>query len=124
MLVERVAMMHPDRTAAEVWREMGPEHRQEWLWHEENRHVEDTWSESKKRTASRIDPDTGAAFRSLVKVSGVTALDHIPARIHWSTFWSTEATDPEYVIEPLFPAGRQTAILARPRRESRSWRST
>ncbi len=32
--------------------------------------------------------------------------------IDWSTFWNTEVADPEYVIEPFFAAGRQTAIFS------------
>ena len=32
--------------------------------------------------------------------------------INWAEFWTIEATDPEWVIEPLFPAGRQTAIYS------------
>ena len=32
--------------------------------------------------------------------------------IDWGEFWATEATDPEYVIEPLFARGRQTAIFS------------
>jgi hypothetical protein len=32
--------------------------------------------------------------------------------IDWPEFWRSESTDPEYVIEPLFAAGRQTAIFS------------
>ena len=32
--------------------------------------------------------------------------------IKWGEFWATEVTDPEYVIEPLFARGRQTAIFS------------
>ena len=32
--------------------------------------------------------------------------------IKWGEFWSTEVAAPEYVIEPLFAKGRQTAIFS------------
>jgi hypothetical protein len=32
--------------------------------------------------------------------------------IDWAQFWANEVTEPEFIIEPLFPAGRQTAIFA------------
>jgi hypothetical protein len=32
--------------------------------------------------------------------------------VDWKTFWNAETTDPEYIIEPLFAAGRQTAIFS------------
>jgi hypothetical protein len=32
--------------------------------------------------------------------------------IDWPEFWQSESTDPEYVIEPLFAKGRQTAIFS------------
>src|SRR5664280_3628940 len=39
-------------------------------------------------------------------------MDWLPRPVDWKTFWEAPVADPEYVIAPLFAAGRQTAIFS------------
>jgi len=62
--------------------------------------------------------DTGARLPSVTNAVSTADdlepedMDWLPRPVDWKTFWEAPVADPEYVIAPLFAAGRQTAIFS------------
>jgi hypothetical protein len=42
-----------------------------------------------------------------------SSVEDLPEPLNWSDFWSTEIPEEQWLIEPLLPKGRQTALFAK-----------
>ena len=68
VLVERTALLHPREDPAVLWREMGPDHRREWIRREREHPIIKTWKVDEDRVVADADPKTGERFRGLSAV--------------------------------------------------------